>query len=584
LEDGLYWPIFASLTVLSFSTVAGWFVRRPVLAVFAGTAIGAVLFVPSIALDPKRPPFYGFELAAGATLLAAAWGWSRLRRRPASPAFRLHWSGEGPLGRAVLRPLVLGVALVVLSLSLAWAPSRHTPRLFAASVLAGWSAAAPLVAWAIVGLWRTAGGHVARGGTRLLGWPVKLLAIAALFLAVVVAVEKAAPDFREYGRVALGPRLRDRYALRFLRGATELELTGELEWGVADDLEAALAQGTGVRVLHLDSVGGRIFEAKRIVETVRARRLTTYVAHRCLSACVRVFAAGEERLISRRADVGLHRSSGHNLTLSALQRSSDESTAYLLSRGVDRSLAARASSTPSDTLYRPSHDELFRSRLAARYAGFDEVGLSGYTADEVERLDLLLRETPLYQALFEFERPVFDRAVAALREGIRTGRTEAEALSFFDAEAVRILGRDLPRTSDRAARGFYSSFAATGRTLRARGGAACAAYLTGGARGSAAQRLPPEERDRFIQSIVDVMAGAALEPRPTPTKAAVRVTLVGVYERARERVPGLDVLQEPGAAAARPGEFCDATLAVADEIARLPDAEAGPLVRWLQAP
>ena len=62
-----------------------------------------------------------------------------------------------------------------------------------------------------------------------------------------------------------------------------------------------------VRILHLNSNGGRLAEAEKLKNMVTTRNLDTYVNIECQSACVTVFVAGHNRLISKRAVIGLHR-------------------------------------------------------------------------------------------------------------------------------------------------------------------------------------------------------------------------------------------------------------------------------------
>lgn len=582
--------LLTTLNVLAFSIVAGWFTRRRWVALLGGTAISLGLFM--LIVGTWGPDLLWATAAvpgSAAGLLAMGWGLDQLRRRgmphppPASPAiaFLRHWRGEGGLPSAFLRFVaLLGAASLAMG-GLGAAPMDTLPRGVAGAIVASWGAAFVLFPWSLVGLWRAAGRHVAEGGRRVVAWPARLLAVAAGILFGGVVAFDAAPDLREYAPIAFGPPHRDRYAIRLLRGGTELELSGELAWGVGADFEAALTANPAVRVVHLDSGGGKTFEGRRLAGSVRARKLTTYVARHCESACVWVFAAGEERLLSRRAVIGLHRPSGHNVTRARLKQSSAEEIQYLASRGVERAFAERGQATPAEEMWHPTHEEILRSGLATRTARADEVALSGYTAADVEALDLKLRERRWFQALFEFERPLFDRVVAGLREGIREGRSEAEALPFLDEETSRVLDRYFPRTTDAAAHGFYVAFVAAGRAAREQGDQACADYLERERARGPIPAIEPAVEERFLDAIADVVAGAALEPMHTPSESEVQGTLAQVAFGLGDRAHLLDVLEDERAHAERPGEFCEATLAIAEGIVALHPAEAGPLVRFL---
>ena len=63
----------------------------------------------------------------------------------------------------------------------------------------------------------------------------------------------------------------------------------------------------GVRVVHLDSPGGRVGEGKKLHALIRAHKLDTYVETSCQSACTLAFTAGRERILLKGATLGFHR-------------------------------------------------------------------------------------------------------------------------------------------------------------------------------------------------------------------------------------------------------------------------------------
>jgi hypothetical protein len=399
----------------------------------------------------------------------------------------------------------------------------------------------------------------------------------------MVGLTDGAPQIRDYTALAAGPSERSRYAIRVLRGGRELELAGELGFGVGEDLEAVLASTSRVRVLHLDSPGGRVFEGQRIAGIVARRGLTTYVAHRCESACVHAFAAGAERLVSTGAIFGLHQATGAGMTSVARDRSSRQEVEFLVARGVDRGFAERGYRTPPEDIWHPARAEVLTAKLATREARPGEVALSGLSADELAKLDLALREDPMLEALYEFERPLFVRVVSALRDGYERGLSEDEALPFLAEAFESILGRALTRTSDRAALRFFQTFAEVGRAVERLGPEHCVAFLDRG-HGGVVRSVTGSRGLPVMESLALVIRDAHNEPCAVPAREEVGPMVLTVYERAGARHPGdLEADLDDAAERERPAAHCDAVLTVAEEIGKLGRVEAGPVVRYLVA-
>ena len=74
----------------------------------------------------------------------------------------------------------------------------------------------------------------------------------------------------------------------------------------ADALKKLLDAAPGVKVVHLNSIGGRVGEGYQIYQIVRDRKLATYTATDCVSACTIAFLGGSQRYLSSKARLGFH--------------------------------------------------------------------------------------------------------------------------------------------------------------------------------------------------------------------------------------------------------------------------------------
>ena len=71
--------------------------------------------------------------------------------------------------------------------------------------------------------------------------------------------------------------------------------------------EAMLARNPQVRVVHLNSYGGELTEARDMADVVTRRGLSTRVTGTCDSACALIFLAGNDRSLASGATIGFHR-------------------------------------------------------------------------------------------------------------------------------------------------------------------------------------------------------------------------------------------------------------------------------------
>ena len=76
-----------------------------------------------------------------------------------------------------------------------------------------------------------------------------------------------------------------------------LDFSGGISFGTAKEFETMLKAMDNVRTVRLNSNGGRIAEAQKISDLIKARGLSTYVTHQCASACTIVFLGGKQRYL-----------------------------------------------------------------------------------------------------------------------------------------------------------------------------------------------------------------------------------------------------------------------------------------------
>lgn len=143
--------------------------------------------------------------------------------------------------------------------------------------------------WQIVGVLRSASAHVSRGGKYSWAVTAQVLVCLGAFQLFVSFIVNGVPLIREGFDMIRGTDNIPPYSLRLLRNNTELEVSGGMPIGTTDAVRNMLDSLPAVRVIHLNSVGGRIVEANKLAGLISQHQLITYTSTSCTSACALAF-------------------------------------------------------------------------------------------------------------------------------------------------------------------------------------------------------------------------------------------------------------------------------------------------------
>ena len=300
-----------------------------------------------------------------------------------------YWRGEVPLGRAYW--LVYVLLSVVVTQTVSTLQQRillgtsYDPKLLFVVIGGGIAASLPVALWQFVGLWRSA--RARRRERHAIGrravWSRLVQAnivVGGLALAAGLAFSSA-PALRELYRMAyLGDPGIPNYGFRTMRGGTEAEIVGGFKYGLTRDFTALLRQNPGLRVVHLDSVGGRIGEARHLYRAIKAAGLDTYVANGCYSACTMAFAAGAHRWLGPKAALGFPAPAFPGL-MGAGSKMSDYEASVFGAAGFAPAFVARAIRVIPPALWKPSRQELADAHVVTDFADADRFADSGSGLD-----------------------------------------------------------------------------------------------------------------------------------------------------------------------------------------------------------
>jgi hypothetical protein len=280
-----------------------------------------------------------------------------------------HWRGELPLPVSYwVMSLAATLVVFVLSAIVGAFDMVDAPEPVAFAILGFLALAAAIVIWQIVGVWRSAENYRARGGPKI--WAqlaMGLTALAAIRFVVDVFLIQA-PVALEMLRIIDGDKDFSDYNVVVLDGGDVLSIAGPIGFGLTARVDDALASFDNVRVVRLNSGGGRLAEAYRLGERIRDRGLSTHVAEECSSACVIAFASGAKRLLGPEARIGLHEVSFPGLAPRWSESERRKYIEFLKGQGVSAGFVNNAMRRGGEGMWYPSHDQLIDAGLASAMA------------------------------------------------------------------------------------------------------------------------------------------------------------------------------------------------------------------------
>jgi hypothetical protein len=303
-----------------------------------------------------------------------------LPRQGPSPAnvVARHWRGELPLwvsGWVLGVGSGGGVSVMPAVIANFTAGQSYNPALIFSATAGVWIAVFAIAVWQVVGMWRSAARHAetpprSDTGTADLAalWSAlaRLVAIVGFASLFATFATQWLPQLVELYKIAFydDPEI-PAYAIRMTADGTEAEIAGGFKYGLADDFAAIAREAPRLRVVRLDSAGGRLGEGERLFKLIRELSLDTYVSSKCFSSCTLAFAGGRERILKKGATLGFHKAD-----FPGVNDNEFDSLQYRVfsAAGFDGAFIARALATPHRDLWTPSPAALLAARVITAVA------------------------------------------------------------------------------------------------------------------------------------------------------------------------------------------------------------------------
>jgi len=223
------------------------------------------------------------------------------------------WTGEFSLGRifwtgVIAIILVLGFFGYVVPRITVLLPKPYPPLgvLIAGLLFCPFPFLIPV--W-IVLLWRAGWGS---GNPRKISSSLAIVVSCLLSLPVIALAHILTPFMVEAFSETLDDPQKGPRGVQVSSRDKSVLVYGYLSHSVARDLAAALDSDPSIRLVELNSLGGRSDASDEMADLIQSRGLDTRVSAKCASACTVLFLAGRRRFMRTGALFGFHAASAFN--------------------------------------------------------------------------------------------------------------------------------------------------------------------------------------------------------------------------------------------------------------------------------
>jgi hypothetical protein len=494
-----------------------------------------------------------------------------------------HWRGEIGLARALI---VNGVALGLLVLLAAnWLARPLTgivDEAVAAFVLTvAWSALALITLWQAVGIWRSADRHAHTIGQAVGPGTARLAVLLGVTITLGAFVRAGLPQIVEASQLAVGVDPLGEATLQVVHEGTEVELSGPIVFGVTHRMRALLEEHPEITTLSLSSPGGRVVEARKLRDVLRAHGITTVVNGNCASACTIVFMAGRERLLVRGSTVGFHRYRSPGLDDAEIEASMRIDRRELAGQGVPDWFLERAFGTPNVEMWRPAIMDLRRAQIVTGELRADGSVLWRDRAS----LERELLQTALYGTLRTYEPEVYEQVLDAMEQGVQRGLSVQDVGARARPLIARLASKYIPSAADQALVQAATVVTQTMRVLSGQSATECLRYIQRDGEPDSApadlSRLPEALRRQDLAATAAIIETGATAP-PQPPGDAVASDLQTVFSQLTAlRADAGAVLDRLAAPDVDPAAACEVVLALYERALALPSPRNAQLLRFL---
>ena len=280
--------------------------------------------------------------------------------------FTRHWQGEYSLTQSFWINFIVAGVLFLFLLKIYPEELITSPIHDLYIYIAVYCITLTVITWQIIGVWRSADNHILKTKRKVWAETVKVLMIFGL-ISTGFMVQELLPGLNKFSYILSRDIDIQVYSIRVMDNKKEVEITGGIKFGLTEALRKTFNKYPTIKVIHLNSYGGRVVEARLLREFIEKMGLITSTNKGCLSACTIAYMGGASRFIYGEKKLGFHRYGlAYNQTdilEKIIVESFTEDKAIFLNKGASNNFMNHIYNTSASDLWFPENDILFANHI-----------------------------------------------------------------------------------------------------------------------------------------------------------------------------------------------------------------------------
>lgn len=495
-----------------------------------------------------------------------------------------HWNGETSLLQAFWLNYCLINILFGLIVELFYVPAiQKSSNLIIVSLwtIIFYVFSLMLVGWQVVGVWRSANKYSRASKKPIWGDLAKFFVIIIGISSLTQTTLFTIPQCKEFISILFGDKGIPEYKITVLPGGTEIEFKGGLRSGASNDLQKILNSVPQAKVLHIDSVGGRITEAIEIGKMIQKKKMTTYCSSEALSAATVILMNGYQRIITPDAVIGFHSGSFPGALPEMTDAINSTIRNTMKSAGVSERFTEKVLQTSSDEMWYPSYEEMEAAGVVTGKA-FGERFASKWGSPDtnLEKVFKGLEEKPMFKVL-QSEDPVkYNKIKEEIILSLRSGGSEGDAIAIINQAFGDLFEQKFSFASDLAVNRFLRETIKFLETHKKENPQGCVMFLQG-----ANVNYTRVFKDSAVgEGLTQAMAGiiiSAGEKKTIDIDHAEKNNVLIISELFKKYGDDIQILSEASRWNSQPELTCQIFLDFYSGIESLGDKDSANQMRWL---
>ena len=465
--------------------------------------------------------------------------------------FLQHWKGEHSLARSYwLNYVAIGF---IFQLAAAFYPDKIVSNtVYQLYIFIFFSfLGLTVIIWQIVGVWRSANRHIQK--TKRKFWAVTAKGIMILgVVSFMYMLLQLLPVYNEIAQIISGDK-DHHFSIKLLDNKKEVEITGGIKFGLTEELRKDLNKYSTIKVIHLNSYGGRVGEARLLREFIEEKGLATSTTRGCFSACTIAYMGGSSRFVYGEKKLGFHQYSLADNETDFIKQAMDDSLKedmeYFVKKGASDEFVNKIFNTPPADLWFPENEVLFSNNIITDIAADNDFLLLQKTVSAFyDDIDNLLKDIPVFPVIKEYYPEVYNKIIFKMGMDIDAGISEGgqeygEISSFIASNIEPILVSQLPYASDDALIEYIDIILEIGDKLKLIDPSLCYDFYMNGLTDPKIQEyLPESDKTKFLAMLSEILRSSIENPQQLPTEtdvaANVEAITVQLYSKYGDEVYG----------------------------------------------